>query len=180
MANGGGQPHPQWRRYLFPDQIDGLYGTGMRMSICESTRSIEYAAALGDEGSVMDRALVGDQRYYLPGDMLMKTDSMSMAHGVEVRVPFLDRRIMEFANSLDGALISPLRGPDKRLLRPSRTTRPAPGTDAGKQEGFQHSDRELFARRPAVARRPAARQGGRLSRPVPAAGRRAAPLAGAH
>ena len=137
IANGGGQPHPQWRRYLFPDQIDGLYGSGMSDVDLAIDALVEYAVALGDEGSVMDRALVGDQRYYLPGDMLMKTDSMSMAHGVEVRVPFLDRRIMEFANSLDGALISPLRGPDKRILRQSLARRGLPRelTQGGKK-GF--------------------------------------------
>lgn len=117
MANGGGRPHPQWRRYLFPDQIEALYGTGMQDVDRRIDALDEYAAAMGSEGSIMDRALVADQRYYLPGDMLMKTDSMSMAHGVEVRVPFLDRRIMEFANELAPTLISPLRGPDKRLLR---------------------------------------------------------------
>lgn len=137
LANGGGQPHPQWRRYLFPDEIDGLYGPGMNGIDRDADALDEYTAALGEEGSVMDRALVGDQRYYLPGDMLMKSDSMSMAHGVEVRVPFLDRRIMEFANSLDGALISPLRGPDKRILRQSLERRglPAELTQGGKK-GF--------------------------------------------
>lgn len=117
MANGGERPHPQWRRYLFPEQIGSLYGTGMNNVDREVDALDEYAAALGTEGTVLDRALVADQRYYLPGDMLMKTDSMSMAHGVEVRVPFLDRRIMEFANNLDVAAISPLRSPDKRILR---------------------------------------------------------------
>jgi asparagine synthase (glutamine-hydrolysing) len=117
MANGGVQSHPQWRRYLYPEQIEGLYGDGMKDVDRRVDALDEYTAALGTDGTVMDRALVADQRYYLPGDMLMKTDSMSMAHGVEVRVPFLDRRIMEFANGLDAALISPLRGPDKRLLR---------------------------------------------------------------
>ncbi len=137
VANGGNQPHPQWRRYLYPDQIDGLYGTGMNDVDRKVDALDEYAAALGHEGSAMDRALVGDQRYYLPGDMLMKTDSMSMAHGVEVRVPFLDRRIMEFANSLDTALISPLRGPDKRLLRAYLEGHGLPqGVTRGSKKGF--------------------------------------------
>ena len=136
MANGGDRPHPQWRRYLFPDQMEGLYGTGMR-NVHEVEALDEYAAALGTEGSVMDRALVADQRYYLPGDMLMKTDSMSMAHGVEVRVPFLDRRIMEFANGLDVAVISPLRGPDKRILRAYLERRGLPpALTRGNKKGF--------------------------------------------
>jgi len=50
--------------------------------------------------SRLQQALDFDQRYYLPDDILYKVDRISMAHSLEVRPPFLDPRIVDFANSL--------------------------------------------------------------------------------
>jgi asparagine synthase (glutamine-hydrolysing) len=46
------------------------------------------------------RFLAFDQRYYLTDDLLQKVDRMSMAHSIEVRPPYLDHRIIEFASTL--------------------------------------------------------------------------------
>lgn len=48
----------------------------------------------------MNQALQLDQQLVLQGDMLQKVDTMSMAHALEVRVPFLDHELVAFANSL--------------------------------------------------------------------------------
>ena len=45
-----------------------------------------------------------DQKYFLADDILVKSDRMSMAHSVEVRPPFLDHRIVEFAATLPAGL----------------------------------------------------------------------------
>ncbi|PLX02986.1 MAG: asparagine synthase (glutamine-hydrolyzing) [Marinilabiliales bacterium] len=50
----------------------------------------------------INEILLSDLNMVLPYDMLMKVDLMSMAHSLEVRTPFLDHRIVEFAMSLPG------------------------------------------------------------------------------
>jgi asparagine synthase (glutamine-hydrolysing) len=45
----------------------------------------------------VQRAEYADLKIYLPNDPLVKVDRMSMAHGLEVRCPLLDRRVVELA-----------------------------------------------------------------------------------
>ncbi len=44
--------------------------------------------------------LLADMRLVLPNDMLRKVDLMSMAHGLEVRVPFLDHKLVDYVFQL--------------------------------------------------------------------------------
>ncbi len=64
---------------------------------------IEAASAIprpGETDGYLNRFLWLDQLCYLPDDILNKCDRMSMAHSLEVRPPFLDHRIIEFAATL--------------------------------------------------------------------------------
>jgi asparagine synthase (glutamine-hydrolysing) len=64
----------------------------------------DLGAQLGRNGSDLNAYLWFDQKYYLPDDILVKSDRISMAHSVEVRPPFLDHRIVEFANRIPASL----------------------------------------------------------------------------
>jgi len=55
-----------------------------------------------------------DQKYFLADDILTKSDRMSMAHSVEVRPPFLDHRIVEFAAKLPASL--KIRGTRQKFI----------------------------------------------------------------
>jgi len=67
------------------------------------THPIGSASAIplpGETADYLNRFLWLDQLCYLPDDILNKCDRMSMAHSLEVRPPFLDHRIVEFAATL--------------------------------------------------------------------------------
>ena len=60
--------------------------------------------------------LAADIALVLPGDMLVKADRMTMAHGLELRCPFLDHRVVEWAAAMPGRF-KVARGAGKRMLR---------------------------------------------------------------
>ncbi len=50
--------------------------------------------------SQLDKMLLLEQRFFLADHNLIYTDKMSMAAGIEVRVPFLDLELVEFASKI--------------------------------------------------------------------------------
>jgi len=50
--------------------------------------------------NILDKMLYVDTKSWLPDDLLLKADKMTMANSVELRVPFLDHKVLEFAASL--------------------------------------------------------------------------------
>jgi asparagine synthase (glutamine-hydrolysing) len=118
IASGNAHAHAEWRRCLPDFLVPDLYGPALR-DVMATSPMADYRTAIdtADGQTQLDRCLIADQAYHLPSGLLMKTDAMSMANSVEIRVPFLDRRIMEFSANCDLGLLLPARGPSKPLLR---------------------------------------------------------------
>jgi asparagine synthase (glutamine-hydrolysing) len=57
-----------------------------------------------------------DAKVWLPDDILVKADKMTMANGLELRVPFLDHKLVEFSATLPDAAKIQAKG-GKALLR---------------------------------------------------------------
>lgn len=58
---------------------------------------IEFLQPLSAQAEPLARMLALEQRFFLADHNLIYTDKMSMAVGVEVRVPFLDSDVVNFA-----------------------------------------------------------------------------------
>jgi len=93
-----------------PEFLDEV---GQRDSLALMERHFSDGAAGGD---IVQRLLRADMVSYLPDDLLVKTDIASMAHGLEVRAPFLDHRFVEFAATIPSRW-KVRRGRGKFILR---------------------------------------------------------------
>lgn len=65
---------------------------------------LDFLHPLPGDTQPLERMLALEQRFFLADHNLTYTDKMSMAVGVEVRVPFLDHDLVEFAQRIPLAL----------------------------------------------------------------------------
>ena len=87
---------------FFNSHVDDLYTqdfvqyVNRRDSASVSTRFLRNSAG----NNQINRMLYVDTKTSLPDDLLLKADKMTMANSLELRVPLLDHKILEFAASL--------------------------------------------------------------------------------
>lgn len=99
-----------------------------------------------------------DLQLWLAGDILLKADKMSMAHSLELRVPYLDKEVFALAAALPAAVKAnarmtkiALRQAAARTLPPSAAARkklgfPVPVRDWLRQEPYTSRVRAVFSR----------------------------------
>jgi asparagine synthase (glutamine-hydrolysing) len=116
------------------EMIAGLFRDGL----LPAANDVDYWAALLPQMEHLDD-LSGFQllevRSSLPDELLMFGDKLSMAHGLEARVPYLDRTVVEFAQRLDTTL-KIRRGKGKWLHRQVCSQFLPPAILARKKRGF--------------------------------------------
>ena len=116
-----------------------------------STPMLDFLQPLQTSVVPLDRMLALEQRFFLTDHNLTYTDKMSMAVGVEVRVPFLDLDLVEFAASIPLGLKQ--RGSEgkwilKKVMEPylphEVIYRPKTGFGAPIRRWMQYDLRELL------------------------------------
>jgi asparagine synthase (glutamine-hydrolysing) len=126
--------HHGWKEIFSPDARAELLRPGRRGT--EDPLDVYRARWAETEGAdTLARLQDVDRAIYLVDDLLVKTDRMSMAHSLELRVPFLDPVVAELALALPPA--ARVRGfAKKRLLRSA--VEPLVGRDIarGRKKGF--------------------------------------------
>ena len=90
----------RWTREV---DLLNLYTSEARSSLGEelaATPMLEFLKPLSTDIAPLQKMLALEQRFFLTDHNLNYTDKMSMAAGVEVRVPFLDLDLVDFAASI--------------------------------------------------------------------------------
>jgi asparagine synthase (glutamine-hydrolysing) len=88
-----------------------------------------------EKASDLNRMLYVDAKVWLPEDLLLKADKMTMATAVELRVPFLDHKLVEFTATLDDSL-KIRQGKGKWVLRQAMGSVLPPSIIQRRKRGF--------------------------------------------
>ena len=93
------------RHNYFDEHFEELYSKEFGRSVNRelSASVVKRYVKSGNLGDLVNRMLYVDTKTWLPDDLLLKADKMTMANSIELRVPFLDHKVLEFAASLPGS-----------------------------------------------------------------------------
>lgn len=142
-----------WAGFARQEDAIRLLGENSRamvdLSRLEQVR--QQATRFLDDGATLNDMLYSDMHLVLTNDMLTKVDLMSMANSLEVRVPFLDHRVVDFAFTLpgdfkirNGVRKSILRDAFREVLPAKLYSRPKHGFEVPLLKWFRKDLRSLI------------------------------------
>lgn len=120
---------------------DSLFSIKERKGLLQNSFSAETSGET-PESDMMDgidlaeRAMRNDFHHYLPDDILTKVDRASMMASLEVRAPFLDRTVVDFAFSAIPSHLKVTGNSRKILLRKVAARHLPSGFDFHRKQGF--------------------------------------------
>jgi asparagine synthase (glutamine-hydrolysing) len=128
--------HMRWQYFLDPAREEALLQESARNRMDRRPFGpVAGAAARCNSANRLDREIYVDTRFTMPDSVLMKVDKMSMAHSLEVRVPFLDHRFVELAASIPSRY--KLQGfTTKSVFKRAMKDRLPPGIAYRKKQGY--------------------------------------------
>lgn len=85
-----------------PEEAESLLQPAYRNGPAPGQLAAPFYARVKGQDEVTKKQYL-DMNLWLPGDILLKADKMCMAHSLELRVPFLDKRVMTFAQGVPTA-----------------------------------------------------------------------------
>jgi asparagine synthase (glutamine-hydrolysing) len=89
--------------YEFFTQHSSMLYTDAMMQVVDRAQSVRVTSQLLKRAwnySLLNKMLYVDTKTWLPDELLVKADKMTMANSVELRVPLLDHKVLEFAATL--------------------------------------------------------------------------------
>jgi len=139
--------------YFDRDSQLNLFSEDARRAMAgyDPARRFERIFAAPAARSRLDRLLYLDSKTYLPGDILVKVDRMSMANSLETRAPLLDHHLIEFAQTIPASF--KLRGLETKyilkraaegLIPDEIINRPKQGFDVPIRRWFNRELREML------------------------------------
>src|SRR5262249_40548510 len=107
LSRGMAMEHPADRQVFWNAQVSPAMQVQLLTPEVATAAQVDRGYDLDAFRHAFDRAgrsanaqLYVDQKVWLADDLMVKADKLSMAHSLEVRVPFLDRHLVEFAARL--------------------------------------------------------------------------------
>jgi asparagine synthase (glutamine-hydrolysing) len=125
----------QRRRAMSDRQIDALGLDAAELGLSPSFEPPEALASLNGLDEVAAVSQV-ESRYYQANMLLRDGDANGMAHSLEIRVPLLDQRVLDFAYALPGRVRLPEGAENKHLLRKAFEPMLRPALRAQGKRGF--------------------------------------------
>lgn len=129
------QRYAAWVGYARPPARDRLYSPATRAALQTRLDPVADSFAEPVLGDMVQRAGYADLRGFLAENVLRGSDRMSMAHGLEVRVPFCDHALVELLAGAPAPMKVTARA-SKRILRRIMKDKLPPEVLTRKKLGF--------------------------------------------